>query len=142
MHFPLWSDRPLWLVEMPYLALSVRGQIALIVRQDGHDYGIATVAVEGAKLHPDEVIIKDWGENMGIEAALRECGVIGPPLRFIRTGYAIAHVCLLNRPALEAQKEPEHHWEDAMGHPLTWEDAYREMEAGRDIQKVPGPLPS
>jgi hypothetical protein len=105
MYFTRWSEEPLHLRETPYLARRMRGQIALIVCKDGEDYGIATVAVEDVTLFPDEVIIKDWGENQGIEAALRECGVIGPPLRSVRTGYVSAHICLLNRAALEMQKK-------------------------------------
>jgi hypothetical protein len=76
--------------------------------EDGEPITTATTCIPSVELRPDEVLIfgpgevavKDYSENAGITAALVEAGVIEPPHRSVRAGYAEARIARLRPEAL------------------------------------------
>lgn len=55
----------------------------------------ATLNIEGVKLGVDEVIIKDYRENIGMYVALREAGVIDKARRPVPVGNNKGFICKL-----------------------------------------------
>lgn len=72
-----------------------RTAIQLMQVGTGEPIAVATVNIPDAYLDTDEVIIKDYSENVGMEKCLRDAGVIGEQLRQVRTGMVVCHVCKL-----------------------------------------------
>lgn len=64
-----------------------------LVSADGEAYGVATTNVPGIHLAPDEVILKTYSENEGIDKALQTAGVIGPRIRY-ENSWPVHKVCL------------------------------------------------
>jgi hypothetical protein len=53
----------------------------------------ATVCVPGSGLEPDQILVKGWSENTGMELALIDAGVIHPEEQgSISTGYVDAGI--------------------------------------------------
>lgn len=73
--------------------------ITLVDARDGEPVGIATVCVEGSNLAPNEVLIKSWSENDGMQQELRRLGIIGEVKRAVPTGFvsATVHDLLVNK---------------------------------------------
>lgn len=69
-----------------------RTVLQLIDVTDHSPIAVATVNLPDVSLEPDEVIIKNYSENEGMSEALQIAGVIGEPLRSIRTGYVFVMV--------------------------------------------------
>lgn len=55
----------------------------------------ASVNLPQEPLAEDEVILKTYSEGAGIDQALRASGLIEPPHRYVRVGYALAAVVRL-----------------------------------------------
>ena len=74
-----------------------RTALRLIDAEDGSPRATATVNIPEAKLAANEVMIKGWSENAGMQAALIAAGVIGPQLRSVPTGFveATVHECFI-----------------------------------------------
>lgn len=68
--------------------------IKLIDKMDGFPYATATVSVE-EKIEEDEVVIKDYSENVGLLDVLVKGGVVSDPIRVIRMNYVELYVCKL-----------------------------------------------
>lgn len=67
--------------------------IQLIDARDHDPIATATVNIPRVPLGPDEVIIKNYSENTGIEKPLIEAGIIGDkPLRYVQTGFVTVPV--------------------------------------------------
>ncbi len=66
--------------------------ITLTDVNDGSPVAIATVNIGEAPLKDDEVIIKGWSENTGMQDALIKAGIIGPELQVITNGLADATI--------------------------------------------------
>lgn len=62
----------------------------LIDSTDGDSVAMATVNLPEEPLEDDEVFIKGWSENAGIEDVLMSAGVIGPILDAVSTGFVLA----------------------------------------------------
>lgn len=71
------------------------GQIALVVFAfDGEALATATVNLEayGESPSPGNVIVYgDYSEHVGVQKALQDAGVVGPPIRKIDYGRGDAH---------------------------------------------------
>lgn len=61
---------------------------------DGETIAILSVNT-GDKVDKDHVAIKDYSENEGALASLKEAGVIGEPEYFLSSGYVKIPVCKL-----------------------------------------------
>lgn len=74
-----------------------RRALMLIDAVDGSPIAKATVNIPEQPLAKNEVFIKGWSENEGMQAVLIKAGVIGPEKRRVPTGFAEAtvHECLL-----------------------------------------------
>jgi len=70
--------------------------IQLIEKESGEPFCTATVNFPD-KLESDEIAIKNWNENYGIQAILIENGIITYPHRFIWSGYVKIPICKLNK---------------------------------------------
>lgn len=60
--------------------------------EDGMPIAVATVNLPDVSLEPDEVLIKGWSENEGMDKVLIEARIIGPELRKEPTGFVYATV--------------------------------------------------
>ena len=70
-----------------------RTAIQLIDSRDYEPIATATVNIPQVPLDPDEVIIKNYSENEGIESPLIQAGIIGDkPLRYVQTVYVTVPV--------------------------------------------------
>lgn len=70
-----------------------RKAIQLIDPEDGSNIAVATVNIPEATIADDEVIIKNYSENEGIEEALIEAGIIDAPIvKTVQTGYVTCNV--------------------------------------------------
>lgn len=56
---------------------------------------VATVNIPDVPLESDEVIIKNYSENEGMDTVLINAGIIGPPRRSVQTGFVIVPICKL-----------------------------------------------
>lgn len=68
---------------------------ALVLEDPETDEPIATATVNLSDhtLATSEVAIKDYSENAGMLQALQAAGVVGKPLRYVRSGFAAIPVC-------------------------------------------------
>jgi len=78
------------------------GRIGItLVDMDGVPFATGTVNVPEVDLAPDEVIIKDYSENAGIEAALEAAGLIEITERMVQAGFEICSVSKLTPTAFD-----------------------------------------
>ena len=61
----------------------------------GDPIAIATINIPEVNLEPNEVIIKNYSENIGMLEALIEAKVVKPTSKTITTGFVICPVCEL-----------------------------------------------
>lgn len=71
--------------------------IELVDTVEGEDVATATVALQ-VNLNENEVIIKDYEENIGMLDALINAGVVSKAKRQLQTGFVVVHVCDLQIP--------------------------------------------
>ena len=64
--------------------------IRLLDCEDSLPVAVASVCIPNVELGDDEVLIKSWSENKGMEAILIAQGIIGPSLGEVPTGHTIA----------------------------------------------------
>ena len=71
--------------------------LRLVDASDGSPIATATVPLPAEKLAENEVMIKGWSENAGMQEALIEAKIIGPEKRRVPTGFteATVHDCLV-----------------------------------------------
>lgn len=67
-----------------------RTAIKLIDSEDGMPVLTATVNLPDEDINEDEVLIKSWSENEGIEEILVKENIIGPKIKDIPAGFANA----------------------------------------------------
>lgn len=80
---------------------SYRKAIQLIDQEDGSLVATATLNLSDADIKEDEVFIKNYSENEGMEDALIKAGIIEPePFSFIKTNYVIIHCFKLTKKAI------------------------------------------
>lgn len=84
-----------WACRVERASYGQSGRIALPLYglEDGSPVAVATVNLPELALAPDEVLIKDYSENAGMLDLLVAAGVVGPPLREVRSGYVTLYVC-------------------------------------------------
>ena len=70
--------------------LNNRTAIRLVDCEDGMPVLTATVNLPEHDIEEDEVLIKSWSENEGIEELLVNENVIGPKIKEIPAGFATA----------------------------------------------------
>jgi hypothetical protein len=56
---------------------------------------VVTINLPDVPLESDEVIIKNYSENTTMDVVLVNAGIIGPPLRFVQTGFVTVPICKL-----------------------------------------------
>jgi hypothetical protein len=79
------------------------GRLAIqLVDEDGAPVVVATINVPEFELADDQVIIKDYSENAGIELALVKAGLIEVTGRIVPVGYV---TCMVSQLTLVAIKE-------------------------------------
>lgn len=61
----------------------------------------ATVNLEGQTLPHDEIAVKDYGENVGVLAFLRENGIVTDIVRWVKSGYVTIPICKIDLKRLE-----------------------------------------
>lgn len=66
-----------------------------LVTQDGEPFCVATVNIPCVALEKDEVIIKNYSENVGVLPALIEAGVIENTGKTAQTGFVTCAICKL-----------------------------------------------
>ncbi len=80
------------------------GRVALSLVDEEGPVATATVNLPGVKLEPNQVAIKDYGENEGMLSALITAGVVTPTGKTIRSGYVEIPVCELQPPFREPEQ--------------------------------------
>jgi hypothetical protein len=71
-------------------------QLGIILLEGEEIYVAATTSITGVDLPDDEVLIKDYPENVRVLEALIKAKIIKPPKETIATGSTIVHKCKLN----------------------------------------------
>lgn len=64
-----------------------RTAIELVDSSNGEPIAMATVNIPEEDIEDDEVIIKNYSENDGMLDALMDAGVVGEPLRMVKSGF-------------------------------------------------------
>ena len=72
-----------------------RVAILLVDSVDGSPIATATVNLPDERMEKDEVAIKDYSENEGMFAALKEAGLISDPIRYVQSGWVEVPICKL-----------------------------------------------
>jgi hypothetical protein len=72
-----------------------RPAIKLVDEFDGSPTAVASVNLPEEELGPDEIFIKDHGENEGMAKALALAGIVGEPIRYVQSGFVQIPVCKL-----------------------------------------------
>lgn len=67
-----------------------RNAIELIDAEDCIPVAVASVNIPDANLEDDEILIKGWSENKGMEKILMDAGIIGPIIGEVPTGFVFA----------------------------------------------------
>lgn len=81
-------------VESEYSNGNIRLDIYGVCKEDGdYEQPISTVTVNVGKLSDGQVAIKDYNENEGMLKFLQGLGLIGEPVRFIKSGYVQIPIC-------------------------------------------------
>ena len=77
-----------------------RTAIELLDAQDHEPVMVATVNIDNALLHGDEIIIKNYSENEGVLDFLVRNGIVSQPKYWVATGWVTCPVVdLLVKPA-------------------------------------------
>ena len=82
--------------------------IRLIDTRDGSPVAKATTNVEDVKLPANEVMIKDYSENKGMLAALRDSKVVENIVDVMQSGYVDIPVVTLSKSMMERFKNEKH----------------------------------
>jgi hypothetical protein len=83
------------------------GRTAIVLYDaSGEEWTTATVNLPGAELAPDEVLVKDYSENVGMLQALVEAGIVEPTGRTVRSGFVEIPVARLREGRGVAAEEP------------------------------------
>lgn len=71
------------------------GRIALLLEDavTGEPIAKATVNVPEEPLHENEVVIKDYSENVGMADVLIEAGLVAPTGHYARVGFVTCPIC-------------------------------------------------
>ena len=72
-----------------------RPAIQLIDRNDHSPIATASINIPQASLAENEVLIKDYAENVGMLQALIDAGIVTQTGRVVKTGWSEGHVCTL-----------------------------------------------
>jgi hypothetical protein len=75
--------------------------ILLFDAHDGEPVSKATVAIDGANLKENQIIVKDYSENEGMLDALISIGLVTSVERWIETGYVRVPVCNIDPAKLD-----------------------------------------
>lgn len=67
--------------------------LQLVDQTEGYPIARASLWVEG--LAPDEIAVKDYGENAGMLVSLLEAAVVTTPHRYVTSGYVKIPICRL-----------------------------------------------
>ena len=70
-----------------------RNYIELVTVDIGIPMCTASVNLVDTHQEEDEVAIKDYSENTGVEKALRDAGIISEPVRTVPCGLTTVHIC-------------------------------------------------
>ena len=82
------------------------GRIGInFIDHEGVPHATGTVNVPEVDLAPNEVIIKDYSENEGVEASLVAAGIIEVTERVVLTGHVACSVSKLTLLAIEESKK-------------------------------------
>jgi len=74
------------------------GNIAIYLTHEGLPYATATINDPECPLEKNEVLIKDYSENKGMVAALKEAGIVKPLYPYpVGPFNAVAWVCKLEK---------------------------------------------
>jgi len=82
--------------------------IRLIDTRDGSPVATATVNLDGVELPANQVMIKDYSENKGMLAALRDCKVVESIVDVMQSGYVDIPVVTLSKSMMERFKNEKH----------------------------------
>ena len=97
--------------------------IKLMDTRDGSPVATATVNLDGVELSANEVMVKDYSENKGMLAALRDSKVVENIVDVIQSGYVDTPVVTLSKSMMERFKNEKH--DRFMG---AMNDQYDELE--------------
>ena len=82
--------------------------IKLVDTRDGSPVATATVNLDGVELSANEVMVKDYSENKGMLAALRDCGICENIVDVMQSGYVDIPVVTLSKSMMERFKNEKH----------------------------------
>ena len=97
--------------------------IKLMDTRDGSPVATATVNLDGVELSANEVMVKDYSENKGMLAALRDSKVVENIVDVMQSGYVDIPVVTLSKSMMERFKNEKH--DRFMG---AMNDQYDELE--------------
>lgn len=67
--------------------------LRLVAEDTGEVYATVSINVPEVSLGPDEVVVKDYGENRGLLTKLVSAGILEPTGRIVQTGFEFSQVC-------------------------------------------------
>ena len=76
--------------------------------RDGSPVATATVNLDGVELSANEVMVKDYSENKGMLAALRDSKVVENIVDVMQSGYVDIPVVTLSKSMMERFKNEKH----------------------------------
>lgn len=82
-----------------------RAALLLVHGKDREPFAAATVNLPDVPLGPNEVFVKDWGENAGMLSALADAGIVRDTGARAATGYVSAAKVEIIHPQLVASYE-------------------------------------
>jgi len=82
--------------------------ISLVDTRDGSAVATATVNLDGVELSANEVMVKDYSENKGMLAALRDSKVVENIVDVMQSGYVDIPVVTLSKSMMERFKNEKH----------------------------------
>ena len=82
--------------------------ISLVDTRDGSPVATATVNLDGGELSANEVMVKDYSENKGMLAALRDSKVVENIVDVMQSGYVDIPVVTLSKSMMERFKNEKH----------------------------------
>lgn len=91
----VWLDSPCYLDLSNFY--SSDGRQCLRVFTDGEPMATASVSLAEAKLQEDEMAIKNWSENKGLDHTLIALGILDSPHRFVASGFVLVPICRFHR---------------------------------------------
>lgn len=69
------------------------GRLALEAYEDGEPFAAMSVNVPDESLDPDEMAIKDYGENEGVLDFLIRNKIVSEPVRYVYSGFVRIPIC-------------------------------------------------